>query len=274
VNLFSTHAPVLATVAETWRPTIGNDIRHIVLDFGDSLFPVLEGQTIGILTPGNDTDGRPHAMRAYSVASARTGEHPGTNTVALTVKRIVTNHDGNTAYGVCSNYLCDLAVGDRVQVVGPYGQSFLAPNAAGTKMLMICTGTGIAPMRGMIEQRRRHPVNDGDDLALFYGARSPADMPYHDDLVKLPHRQLDLNLAFSRVAGRTREYVQDLLMRRSVLVMALLQDPQCCIYLCGIRGMEAAVMQVFAEICCMYGGDWSTLEAQLREQRRLHIETY
>jgi len=274
VNLFSAHAPAVATVVESWRPTSGNDIRHIVLDFGDQVFPVLEGQTIGILTPGGDADGRPHAMRAYSVASARDGEHAGGNTVALTVKRIVENYAGEPVRGVCSNYLCDMGVGERVQVVGPYGQSFLAPNAPGTKILMICTGTGIAPMRGMIERRCRHPVNEGDDLFLFYGARSPADMPYYDDLIKLPPRRLDLNLAFSRLPSRTREYVQDLLLRRAALVMDLLRDEQCYIYLCGVRGMEAAVMQACAEICGMYDTDWSALETQLRAQRRLHIETY
>jgi benzoyl-CoA 2,3-epoxidase subunit A len=274
INLFTVHAPVLATIAETRSLAAGNDIRHIVLDFGDRAFPVLEGQTIGILTPGNDTDGRAHVMRAYSVASARDGEYAGTNTVALTVKRIVENYAGQPVRGVCSNFLCDLQIGDRVRVVGPYGQSFLMPDAAGTKILMICTGTGIAPMRGMIERRCRQSVTDGGDLFLFYGARSPAEMPYYDDLIKLPRRRLDRNLAFSRVVGQQRLYVQDMLLRCNLLVMKLLRDPQCYIYLCGVRGMEAGVMQVFAEICAMYGSDWPALKEQLHEQRRLHIETY
>jgi benzoyl-CoA 2,3-dioxygenase component A len=274
VNLFSAHEPAMATVVETRRLAVGNDVRHLVLDFGDCLFPVLEGQTVGILPPGLDAEGRPHAMRAYSIASARNGERPGTNTIALTVKRIVEDHEGRSVEGVCSSYLCDLAVGDSVRVVGPYGQSFLAPNAAGTKLLMICTGTGIAPMRGMIEQRRRNPVNDGNDLFLFYGARTPDEMAYYSDLITLSHRQIDLNLAFSRMPAHPREYVQDLLMQRRALVAELLLDERCCIYLCGVRGMEDAVMQVFAEICCMVEGGWPALAEELKDQRRLHIETY
>ncbi len=274
VNLFSAHAPAIATVVETSRLAVGNDVRHLVLDFGSCLFPVLEGQTVGILAPGVDAKGRPHAMRAYSIASARDGERPGTRTIALTVKRIVEDHEGGSVEGVCSSYLCDLAVGDRVRVVGPYGESFLAPNAAGTKILMVCTGTGIAPMRGMIEQRRRSPVNDGNDLFLFYGARSPDDMAYYNELTALSHRQIDLNLAFSRWSGHAREYVQDLLMQRRALVAELLRDEQCYIYLCGVRGMEDAVMQAFAEICCMVEGGWPALAEKLKDQRRLHIETY
>ncbi len=50
-------------------------------------FPVLEGQSIGIIPPGTDAAGKPHAMRLYSVASARDGERPNTNNLALTVKR-------------------------------------------------------------------------------------------------------------------------------------------------------------------------------------------
>lgn len=274
LNLYSAHAPALATVVENRGLAAGNDIRHIVLDFGDASFPVLEGQTLGILPPGTDADGRPHVMRAYSVASARDGERPGTSTVALTVKRITEDYDGKPAHGVCSNYLCDLAVGERVQVVGPHGQSFLAPNAAGTKLLMICTGTGIAPMRGMVERRLRVPVDTDCDLFLFYGARSPADMPYFDELARLDRRQLDFNPAFSRVPERAREYVQDVLLQRKTLVAELLRDAQCYIYLCGVRGMEAAVLQTFAGVCDMNGAEWAVFEAQLRDQRRLHIETY
>ena len=57
--------------------------------------------------------------------------------------------------GVASNYLCDLAKGDTVKVVGPYGASFLMPNHPGSTLLMVCTGTGSAPMRAMTERRRR-----------------------------------------------------------------------------------------------------------------------
>jgi benzoyl-CoA 2,3-dioxygenase component A len=116
-----------------------------VLDFGNASFPVLEGQTIGILPPGLDANGKPHHVRLYSVASPRDGERPGYNNLSLTVKRVTEDHEGKAAQGVGSNYLCDLKKGDKVNVVGPYGTSFLMPNHPGSNLLMICTGTGSAP---------------------------------------------------------------------------------------------------------------------------------
>jgi benzoyl-CoA 2,3-dioxygenase component A len=49
------------------------DTHHIVLDFGDMPFPVLEGQSIGIIPPGVDASGRPHHPRQYSVADRQAG---------------------------------------------------------------------------------------------------------------------------------------------------------------------------------------------------------
>ena len=65
-----------------------NETHHIVLDFGAMPFPVLEGQSIGIVPPGVDASGRPHYARQYSIASPRNGERPGYNNVSLTVKRV------------------------------------------------------------------------------------------------------------------------------------------------------------------------------------------
>ena len=71
---------VPATVVGNVRVTdVGKDYdtHHIVLDFGSVTYPVLEGQSIGIIPPGTDADGRPHFPREYSVASPRNGERPG-----------------------------------------------------------------------------------------------------------------------------------------------------------------------------------------------------
>ena len=115
--------------------------------FGALPFPVLEGQSIGLLLPGQDAAGRPHHARQYPVASPRNGERPGYNNLSLTVKRVLQDPQGQPVRGVASNYLCDLQVGDTVQVIGPFGTSFLMPNHPRSSIVMICTGTGSAPMR-------------------------------------------------------------------------------------------------------------------------------
>ena len=64
-------------------------VGTITLDFGQTPFPVLEGQSIGVLPPGLDVRGKPHHARQYSVASPRNGERPGYNNLSLTVKRVL-----------------------------------------------------------------------------------------------------------------------------------------------------------------------------------------
>ncbi len=158
VNLYTHKAPTTATVVGNYRLTdesADSDIHHIVLDFGSMPFPVLEGQSIGILPPGQTADGRPHHARQYSIASPRNGERPGYNNLSLTVKRVSQTTRRRDCDGVCSNYLCDLKKGDMVNVIGPFGGTFLMPNHPNSHLLMICTGTGSAPMRAMTEYRRR-----------------------------------------------------------------------------------------------------------------------
>ena len=278
VALYSPSKPALATVAGNFRLTTADasaDVRHIVLDLGTTSFPVLEGQTVGILPPGLDEVGRRHMVRLYSVASPRDGERPRHNNLALTIKRVTVDHDGNPVYGVGSNYMCDLKVGDQVEVVGPYGASFLMPNHAGSSLMMICTGTGSAPMRAMTEYRRRRAaLNEGGELILFFGARAPEELPYFGPLMKLSKDFIDINLAFSRVPQQPKRYVQDLIRERSEKVMRMLRDDECYVYVCGLKMMEKGVLDAFRDVCRENGADWDTLKSDLLAKNRLHIETY
>jgi benzoyl-CoA 2,3-dioxygenase component A len=195
---------VTATVVGNVRVTeIGReyDTHHIVLDFGAMPFPLLEGQSIGIVPPGTDAAGRAHHARQYSIASPRNGERPGYNNFSLTIKRVLEDHEGNPVRGVASNYMCDLQVGDKVQVIGPFGTSFLMPNHPRSNIVMICTGTGSAPMRAMTEWRRRLRASgkfEGGKLMLFFGAGTPQELPYFGPLQNLPKDFIDINFAFSR----------------------------------------------------------------------------
>lgn len=277
VNLFTPRNPVTATVAGNFRLTdegASSDIRHIVLDFGGAIFPVLEGQSIGLIAPGTDANGKPHYVRLYSVASPRDGERPGYNNLSITVKRVEQDHDGKPVRGVCSNYLCDLRKGDTVQVVGPYGTSFLMPNHPGASLLMICTGTGSAPMRAMTERRRRSRASGDGRLLLFFGARAPGELPYFGPLMKLPKEFIDINLAFSRIPDQPKQYVQDLVRVRAADVAAMLADENCYIYVCGLKGMESGVLEAFRDVARQHGFDFDALWPKLLATSRLHIETY
>jgi benzoyl-CoA oxygenase/reductase BoxA protein len=278
VNLYAHRAPVTATVVGNFRVTDTNtesDTHHVVLDFGAVPFPVLEGQSIGIVPPGNDANGRPHHARQYSIASPRDGERPGYNNIALTVKRVVVDHQGKPVKGVCSNYICDLKKGDTVKVIGPFGNTFLMPNHPGSNLIMICTGTGSAPMRAMTERRRRRrDKGEGGKLMLFFGARSQAELPYFGPLMNLPRDFMDINFAFSRTPGQPKRYVQDAMRERAAEIAALLKDANTYVYVCGVRGMETGVLDVLRDAAIASGLAWDTLHAQLKQEGRLHLETY
>jgi benzoyl-CoA 2,3-dioxygenase component A len=302
----SAEKTITATVVGNVRVTeVGReyDTHHIMLDFGTMPFPVLEGQSIGIIPPGIDETGRPHHARQYSIASPRNGERPGYNNLSLTIKRVLEDHHGKPVRGVASNYMCDLKVGDKVQVIGPFGASFLMPNHPRSHIVMICTGTGSAPMRAMTEWRRRlraagagpsqagqspsgggrvagaawgsHDSKfEGGKLMLFFGARTKQELPYFGPLQNLPKDFIDINFAFSREAGKPKRYVQDVMRERAADLAALLADPNAYFYVCGLKAMEEGVVLALRDAAQQGGLAWATIAATLKREGRLHLETY
>ncbi len=253
------------------------DTHHIMLDCGNLPFPVLEGQSIGILPPGTDAQGRAHHARQYSIASPRNGERPGYNNLSLTVKRVLEDHQGKPVRGVASNYMCDLQIGDTVQVIGPFGSSFLMPNHPRSHIVMICTGTGSAPMRAMTEWRRRLRASgkfEGGKLMLFFGARTQQELPYFGPLQNLPKDFIDINFAFSRTPDQPKRYVQDLMRERAADLAQLLADPNSYFYVCGLKSMEEGVVLALRDIAQGAGLNWDGIGEALRREGRLHLETY
>jgi benzoyl-CoA 2,3-dioxygenase component A len=253
------------------------DTHHIVLDFGAMPFPVLEGQSIAIVPPGVDANGRAHHARQYSIASPRNGERPGYNNLSLTIKRVLEDHSGKPVRGVASNYMCDLQIGDTVQVIGPFGSSFLMPNHPRSHIVMICTGTGSAPMRAMTEWRRRLRASgkfEGGKLMLFFGARTQEELPYFGPLQNLPKDFIDIHFAFSRTPGQPKRYVQDAMRASAADLAPLLADSNSYFYVCGLKSMEEGVVLALHDIATAAGLNWDSVGAAMKREGRLHLETY
>ena len=96
VNMYTFGKPAKMKVQGNYRLTDdpSHDVRHIILDPGALPFPVLEGQSVGIIPPGQDADGKAHLPRLYSVSSPRDGERPGYHNISLTVKREASGRTG------------------------------------------------------------------------------------------------------------------------------------------------------------------------------------
>lgn len=266
VNMYTLGKPARMKVQGNYRLTDdpGHDVRHIILDPGALPFPVLEGQSVGIIPPGTDADGNAHLPRLYSVSSPRDGERPGFHNISLTVKR--------EPQGLASNYLCDLEQGAEVEVTGPFGATFLMPSTPDAHLLLICTGTGSAPMRAFTMQRQRAGATGG--MTMFFGARTPDSLPYFGPLKKVPEKLLKQHLVFSRLPDTGKEYVQDRMIAEEEAIADLLQDDNLHIYICGLRGMEEGVERALTSIAESIGQQWTAMRDVMREDGRYHVETY
>jgi len=269
INLHTIGKPAQATVQGNYRLTedgADTDIRHIILDLGSTPFPVLEGQSIGVIPPGKTEDGQPHLPRLYSISSPRDGERPNYNNLSLTVKR--------DEPGICSNYLCDLSKGDSIQITGPFGSTFLMPNDPTANILMICTGTGSAPFRGFTMNRQRMGLQSANPMTLVFGARTSGSLPYFGPLRKVPNDTLKKHLVFSREENSDKRYVQDELLDMRTDIASFFQDPAAYIYICGLRAMEQGVETAFSEIASSAGLVWDDIRTRMRDEGRYHVETY
>jgi ferredoxin-NADP reductase len=166
-------------------------------------FPYPAGQFIS--TVATDPRGKSQT-RAYSIASAASG-----NRFELCINRV----EG----GFFSNHLCDLPVGDTVQVHGPHGNFTLREPL--TDSIFVATGTGIAPMRGFTQwlfpETGDHAGQDrsnGKHIWLVYGTRYESELYYRDyfDRIAAEHDNFHYVTTLSRAqeewAGH-RGYVQE-----------------------------------------------------------------
>ncbi|MGC1504081.1 MAG: benzoyl-CoA 2,3-epoxidase subunit BoxA [Sulfitobacter sp.] len=266
INMYNLGKPATMKVQGNYRLTDDpdHDVRHIILDPGALPFPVLEGQSVGIIPPGTDAEGNAHLPRLYSVSSPRDGERPGYHNISLTVKR--------EDKGLASNFLCDLKLGETVEVTGPFGATFLLPSTPDAHLLLICTGTGSAPMRAFTMQRQRSGATGG--MTMFFGARTPESLPYFGPLKKIPDSLLKKHLVFSRLPDQEKEYVQDRMIAEQEGIAEILQDEKTHIYICGLRGMEEGVELAMTSIAESMGQQWTALRDAMREDGRYHVETY
>ena len=161
VNTFKNKAPFTGKVVSTKRivgPKATGETCHIIIDHNGD-FPYIEGQSWGVLPPGTrEKDGKPHAVRLYSIASSRYGDDMTGKTGSLCVRRATywcpeLKADDPTKKGVCSNFLCDSTPGTSIDMTGPAGKVMLMPEQnPNTDYIMVATGTGIAPFRGFVRR--------------------------------------------------------------------------------------------------------------------------
>ena len=131
------------------------------------------GQYIQVRVPSGE-------FRAYSICSAVSSK----DSMELLV-RLLPGGRGST-------YLHEIEPGDEVQMTGPYGEFELD-----TTKDLICVGggCGMAPMRSLV--RTIHELGTGQNVWLFFGARTPVDAMYFDEFNELAKEMPGLHVHYS-----------------------------------------------------------------------------
>ena len=291
VNLYKPKAPFLGTVTENYsllkEGAIGR-VQHITFDLsgGDPHLEYVEGQSIGIVPAGADAKGKPHKLRLYSIASTRHGDNLEDNTVSLCVRQLQYEKDGETINGVCSTYLCDVEPGTKVKITGPVGKEMLLPEDEEANVIMLATGTGIAPMRTYLRrmfeprEREKNGWNFRGKAWLFMGAPKTANLLYDADFLHYEKEYPD-HFRYTKAISREQQnpkggrmYIQDRVSEHAEEIFAMIEDPKTHVYMCGLRGMEPGIDEAMSAAAEAKGLDWSELRPKLKKAHRWHVETY
>ncbi len=285
VNLYRPNAPMIGKALENYSivgPGAPGDTHHIVLELTDPNFTYLEGQSIGIIPEGTDDKGKSHKPRLYSIASTRQGDDGEGRTVSLSVKRLVYNHPdtGAEVKGVCSNFLCDLKPGDDVQITGPAGKTFLLPNDPNATLVLIATGTGIAPFRAFIKHLFEEDQSFKGQIWLFFGVPTSSTLLYKEDIERyksLYGHQFRVDYAISReqkTADGAKMYVQNRMAEYASEFWDLIHKDNTYTYMCGLKGMEDGIASFMNPLAEKHGQEWKALQKTLKKAGKWNEETY
>jgi ferredoxin--NADP+ reductase len=159
-----------------------DEVRRIRLRVDDPAFRVGVGQSVGVVVPGPHPFGNRYHTRRYSVAGDH-GTGRGEIEIDLLVRRCfaIDEVSGEAYPGIASNYLCDAPVGQEIVLTGPFRSPFRMPRNESANILMIGTGTGVAPFRSFIQEIYRQRGGWSGQVRLYYGARSGMDLLYGND---------------------------------------------------------------------------------------------
>jgi sulfite reductase (NADPH) flavoprotein alpha-component len=216
------------------------------------------------------------APRLYSIASspkAHTGQ------AHLTVNTVRYEAHGRSRKGVGSTFLADrVGDADYLKVFVQPSHGFKPPERGDLPMIMVGPGTGVAPFRGFLHERRATEAK-GRNWLFFGEQRAATDFYYRDELEKMlaDGHLTKLSTAFSR--DQTEKiYVQHRMLENAVELWSWLQDG-AHFYVCGdasrmAKDVDAALHQI-AETTGGLGKDGAVefvkkLKADKRYQRDVY----
>ncbi|WP_420750210.1 sulfite reductase subunit alpha [Rhodococcus sp. O3] len=195
---------------------------------------------------------KPLQHRAYSISSSPNATE---QSVHLTVAAVRYGTDGRERRGVCSTFLAD-RVGEN-GIAGVFvtkNKAFRVPADDTAPMIMVGPGTGIAPFRGFLQERRARGAT-GRNWLFFGDQKRACDYVYEDELTEFVESGVltRLDLAFSRDQAE-KIYVQTRMKEHGAELFAWLEDGGH-FYICGDASrMAKDVDRALHEIVAEHGG--------------------
>ena len=191
---------------------------------------------------------KPLQHRAYSISSSPKA-HPGE--VHLTVAAVRWMYENRPHIGVCSTFLADhVPEGASAGIFMSPNKSFRVPEDNTVPMVMVGPGTGIAPFRAFLEERRERGAT-GTNRLFFGDQHRESDFIYQDEIGEMSASGVlgRLDLAFSRDQAE-KIYVQHRMAENGKDLYAMLQEGGH-FYVCGdatrmAKDVDAALHEVVA----------------------------
>jgi sulfite reductase (NADPH) flavoprotein alpha-component len=218
----------------------------------------------------------PLQPRLYSISSSPKAE---AGRVSLTADAVRYTIGDRLRQGVASTFLDDrIAPGDKLKVYVQKSHGFALPEDGAKPIIMVGPGTGIAPFRAFLQERRATGVT-GPAWLFFGHQRSTTDFFYQEELAELQDAGAlsRLSLAWSR-EGDTKVYVQDKMREEADELFAWLERG-AHFYVCGdaqrmARDVETALIEILAGCGGQSPDDAQANVAALRTSGRYQTDLY
>ncbi len=213
--------------------------------------------------------------RLYSIASSLKA-HP--EEVHLTVASVRYDSHGRKRKGVASTFLADrVDTGTSIPVFVHTAKGFRLPEDGATPIIMVGPGTGVAPFRAYIEERRATGAT-GKNWLFFGEQRSQADFFYRDEFeAAVAVGQLKLTTAFSRDQAH-KIYVQHRMLEEAAEIWRWLEEG-AHFFVCGDAARMAKDVDVALHQIVEKEGGKSPEEAAayietLKKEKRYKRDVY
>jgi CDP-4-dehydro-6-deoxyglucose reductase len=219
------------TQARTWACRIQSiarlspDVVKVVLRFPPGVEPKYRpGQYIDVIGHGG-------VRRSYSIANAPTSE----NRIELHIRQV----DGGT---MSEYWFREAQVNELLRINGPLG-TFFVRDVADRTLVFLATGTGIAPVKAMLEGLADRISDTGRsprDIWVFWGGRRPEDLYWQPESLAVPLRYVPVLSRAGDSWRGARGYVQQ------AAVGNVHDWSNAVVYACGSEAMIRSAQQVLA----------------------------